>query len=736
MMLRPKTAELEPVEREVLQRLWAYFKEHRAWPQLEERLRIEFAKKGQDFDAVSEQWKHIHISRDLGQDSEGRMSAGLDDLLYLPEVRELFAPLPRLLKLAAERLKEKPTYERNLDEPRITLRDMESLWGNAEQAGVVAALLENAHLDILSHSGSEQTTGPYFLPRVEVLRFEDVTTLKEVEQLSEREPLPELTTPPRGIYRLVLRALHGYCKREFRWPAPVRFVVEQLEELGYTAAVLRKLHPDFLTKEPYFFGRTELELTVSCLEWVTTKEEQHLLIDLIQEMVRQYENDPGKRHRASLADMAGRVSSSVERLAPLLKYLHNEPWGDVEMRGASPGEWKLFWDKKIYPFREVKDWVGYLKKRDELKPGRLRQQFPSYPLPTSPGGAVVGKGVGVLVGPMPWDVVTAERPRRLFISFAGEDEALADALTHLLLRGCRIPEELITCTAWKDIKGGRDIQEELRDAVSESALVLCLVSENYLQSFYAVLELGAVWGQRKTFIPVFVPPTKEDEVPAVLSSRKAYFLEERTSLDNLGAELQEQLGTEPRIGDWGKHRERFLKELKGVLVQRQMAKKVAARSHAAPARKRVRSQGGTLSPQGVGSLSSEVPDEWRRFEKLVASIKSATEKLSPLLRVAVYARVIDKPLRLTSSNRAEAEEAKARGFVRIEKREDKQVIIPTRKSANVSPAHKGLSDLGKFLKGVSREFQREFEERYGVLPNLELKPFARQFFGFTREYKG
>jgi hypothetical protein len=577
MWLRPKTTALDPEERAVLQRLWDYFKQHRVWPQLAERLRVEFDERGQDFDEARKQWTHIYVNTNDSSTSQGSMSAGLDDLLYLPEVRELFSPLPRLLKLAAERLKKNPTYDRNLDEPRITLGDLESIWGNAEQARLVATLIENTSLELLSWAGRDET-GTYFSPRVQVFRFKDVTTLEEIEQQPEREPLPALSMPPSGIYQQVLWALHQYCVREFRWPAPGRFVAEQLDELGYTATALRVLHPDFIANDPHFRGKTEMEPTISCIQWVTSQREQHLLVELIQAMVEQYKKafrenaDEQGQHQVSLADMAGRLSTSVERLAPLMQYIKDEPWGRVELRGASPDEWQLFWDKRIFEFRKVENWSGYLKKRDELNPGRLRDQRPSYTPPLMSSGIVVEKELGLLEMLQSQAIAEVEPFRRLFISFAGQDEALAEALADLLHRGCRVPEELITCTAWNDIEGGEDIQEHLRMALRESALVLPLVSKNFYNSFYAVLELGAAWQLGKPILPVLVPPMGVDNLKSVLAHKKAYHIGEATDLDKLNDRIRRELKTDSRTDEWNRRRDRFLKEIAGELVQRQSGK--------------------------------------------------------------------------------------------------------------------------------------------------------------------
>jgi hypothetical protein len=350
-------------------------------------------------------------------------------------------------------------------------------------------------------------------------------------------------------------------------------VVEQLERLGYTATVLRELHPDFLAEDPYFFGNTELKLTVSCVKWVASKQEQHLLVELLQAMVAQYKTDP-HNHRASLTDLAGRISSTVESLAPLLKYLRNEPWGHVQMPPDDPpGEWLLFWGKRIFEFRRVDDWDGYLKKRDELEPGRLREQSPRYFAPLPPSEIVVGKQGRMLDDPIANAVAMAEPPKRLFISFARPDESLARALAEWLHRGCRVPEELITCTAWNDIEGGQDVQDHLRKELKESVLFLPLVSPNYFQSAYAVLELGAAWGYEKTILPVLVPPMNEAGLHAVLSQKKSYFLAEPSSLDKLGTRLQRELKTELRVEDWVNQRDRFLREIEGELVQRRTQKK-------------------------------------------------------------------------------------------------------------------------------------------------------------------
>jgi hypothetical protein len=77
----------------------------------------------------------------------------------------------------------------------------------------------------------------------------------------------------------------------------------------------------------------------------------------------------------------------------------------------------------------------------------------------------------------------------------------------------------------RDIEGGDDIPESLREQIQLSAELVVLITPVSVGRPWVMLEIGAAWELGKWIVPVCYH-VDADKIPAILSKRKAYPLNE------------------------------------------------------------------------------------------------------------------------------------------------------------------------------------------------------------------
>src|SRR5882724_4193649 len=134
----------------------------------------------------------------------------------------------------------------------------------------------------------------------------------------------------------------------------------------------------------------------------------------------------------------------------------------------------------------------------------------------------------------------------LFISHAASDKLLVEAVVDLLESGVGVPHRSIFCSSLKgqSIKPGKDFVDSIRENLKEATCVLALISEAYYASAFCICELGGVWLQSKSFLPVLVPPVDFANLKAVLNGLQVSKIASEDDLDELRDELIERLGIE------------------------------------------------------------------------------------------------------------------------------------------------------------------------------------------------
>jgi hypothetical protein len=103
---------------------------------------------------------------------------------------------------------------------------------------------------------------------------------------------------------------------------------------------------------------------------------------------------------------------------------------------------------------------------------------------------------------------------KLFISHAHDDEKLTRNIVKLLEICFPVDSEKILCTsdASKGLAIGDDIAEALRKELTNSKIVMCILTRHSLRSSWVLMELGFGWGAGKILLPLLFG-VEPSEVP-------------------------------------------------------------------------------------------------------------------------------------------------------------------------------------------------------------------------------
>lgn len=91
----------------------------------------------------------------------------------------------------------------------------------------------------------------------------------------------------------------------------------------------------------------------------------------------------------------------------------------------------------------------------------------------------------------------------IFISHSTKNKELAEQVDELLQLGMGLGREKIFCTSFKEtLPTGQDFISMIKQNMKDCKMVIALITPEYLQSKFCVMELGAAWVQASYFCPV------------------------------------------------------------------------------------------------------------------------------------------------------------------------------------------------------------------------------------------
>lgn len=97
-----------------------------------------------------------------------------------------------------------------------------------------------------------------------------------------------------------------------------------------------------------------------------------------------------------------------------------------------------------------------------------------------------------------------------FISHSTKDHLLVDQLITFLQLALKIDRDTIYCTSaegTKNIGYGENFIENIKAHVTDTKMVICILTPNYFKSEFCLAELGAAWILNHNVFPIIIPPT-------------------------------------------------------------------------------------------------------------------------------------------------------------------------------------------------------------------------------------
>jgi diguanylate cyclase (GGDEF)-like protein len=162
--------------------------------------------------------------------------------------------------------------------------------------------------------------------------------------------------------------------------------------------------------------------------------------------------------------------------------------------------------------------------------------------------------------------------QRLFISHSVKDAQLVAELSRLLQTGLMLTADniFVSSIPGQGLLPGEPIVAGLWERVSSSALILFVVSNSFLQSAYSMCELGAVWGAKKKYIPLLVPPLTYSDLPGVLSNVQSFSFTKDRDLDGVRDYIVDAFPYLRRKGgfaSWANAKDHFSREIVRLISQ-------------------------------------------------------------------------------------------------------------------------------------------------------------------------
>lgn len=95
----------------------------------------------------------------------------------------------------------------------------------------------------------------------------------------------------------------------------------------------------------------------------------------------------------------------------------------------------------------------------------------------------------------------------VFISHSSKDKELVKMFCELLTEKLRFDESDIFCTSLDNsLKVGENFITNIRDNLQSRDLAIFLITENYRNSMFCIMEMGAAWAFKNNIVPIIVPP--------------------------------------------------------------------------------------------------------------------------------------------------------------------------------------------------------------------------------------
>jgi hypothetical protein len=342
----------------------------------------------------------------------------------------------------------------------------------------------------------------------------------------------------------------------------------------------------------------------------------------------------------------------------------------------------------------------------------------------------------------------------VFVSHATADSELVEQFVDIILKNCGLAEAdiFVSSIPGMDIPTGSDLLAAVRAQVSDSTLVIAVISRTYPTRPVCVAELGAAWGVTGKLLPVLVPGIDRDQLDGVLTGLKADYLNEEKTLDEIAERIEAETGRRPESpASWTRAKQRWLRNVGDLATALpepeviskgkydELKSKLSNTEHAlADAEDEVTRLKETIEQLKAAKDAAEVAeillpkDDIERFNRLRQRASDALSDVASVVREAIRCDMAGEPMRWPnpveepSLSRA-ADEAVSEGFL-IERGDGG--LIPNAEHGPVRRARQAVDALADELDSLcgEPEFLEWFQNKYDVPPKLDQRAVWRAIF--------
>ena len=335
---------------------------------------------------------------------------------------------------------------------------------------------------------------------------------------------------------------------------------------------------------------------------------------------------------------------------------------------------------------------------------------------------------------------------KLFISHAASDQSLVNIFADLVESGIGVSPFDIFCSSRKGqgVPPGDGFMPSIGAHLDEATCVIALITPNFYGSGFCMCELGVVWIQAKSFIPILVPPLEVGDLKAVLAGLQVLKIGDKADLDELRDEIVKRISIPmlptPR---WNERRDAFLKSLPNVLKQLPAETPVDRETHKKTLKELEhckseykKSQAEVQRLQAVNAGLSKLKDVTKAaavvrrhsssaeaFESLVRAANDSLRPLPSGVREALYYRARDEDYYPNGQEQwDDVRRPIENGQLTVN--DEENGVCPCDSDSKVRKAIAELDELKNWLDEPSSDFCDWYGLAFGdAIPNMRLRPF-------------
>lgn len=341
----------------------------------------------------------------------------------------------------------------------------------------------------------------------------------------------------------------------------------------------------------------------------------------------------------------------------------------------------------------------------------------------------------------------------VFVSHATADSELVEQFVDTILKNCGLTEAdiFVSSIPGMDIPAGSDLLAAVRAKVSETTLVIAVITPTYPTRPVCVAELGAAWGVAGKLLPILVPGINRSQLEGVLTGMKVDYLNEEKALDEIAARIEKETGR--RSGNpatWTRAKRRWLGsvgDLVAALPKPEMisknendelkAKFSDTEAALADAESEITALKVTIERLKATKDAAEVADillpanDIERFKALREAAVEALQKVAPAVQEAIRCHLTGDAMRWPDPMddpvfAAAADEAVSEGFLI----DTGNGLVPNDDHGPVKRAGRAVGALADALKDdtFDPEFFEWFDKEYDGPPELGQGAIWRSVF--------